>query len=895
MCSVRTHPVAVMSKKVKRILILVLVIVVLIGVFVLAVNLLRRGKFPGVVDAWNETVFSKTVDDFPDRMIDNLDEQTDTNFIVYAKKVRRVTVENGANRLVEADPEKLQYTFADPDEQLTELKRGDVFFIEPNEYNAYGLVIRVKRVRVKDGMAVIKGKDVKLTDLIEYADVEMDVPVNRFYLDGSEMTEDVQVQWTAETAEESAAMPVTADAQQGRIQPARYQPAEQPAAQTGQAAAAEPADKNVPFWLYELPLGEFDAKGSEVSTGINGDWGPVHAEGRAGVRVNTVHVVFKVRPAMLTAVMRAEADCRAFLNGSLRAQTGGSLPIRLPKIIVPVAGPLVFTFTPGVSLDFTASIGMSAELSVGTQFAAEASYMPVVNFVFRGEKFDFYDPSFDMQPVELEGRVDLNVLKGTAEFGVPYVAVLYKALSGGVSLEGTATAPEVFETPEAEPDSYHECRYCVDGDVYLQTRLDVGAALDLVNWFHKKRGEEPEAGGVVDFDGTPDENGETATMTEKDGRIYRFGDSDSFRITDWSWSIIDLRWDFPIEQYADFYLSLRDGHAPDFGWGECPHLLWRTDVKVKTTDGLRVSDALVTATDENGETRQAEVEKGKAVIYLPGGTSTLVCEKNILRDSCEVHISDAPAKANLTLEESRDLFIVCDFHELAFENGVWTSEGAVSRNLPLDAHPDVVQALRERYPEAKLMTQEEWTAEHPYGDMSFDLQYHVQKGLSLGDVIVVVDLFTPHNQCKGYQEHCDCHGMIPGVQFYEFGVHIVLEHPDEYVTPRQRAFRYYQTYLHRTTSYLDEVSIQERGYYNSIVTGHGANVYEHIPTGPFMDEEYQYDAEQTAENYMEYQISFPVGQMLSHDYNQRSAEFAEPITDYGLELLFPYVDELWYR
>ncbi len=891
-----------MSKKVKRILILVLVAAAVIGIFALAVNLLRRGKFPGVVDAWNGMVFSKTIEDFPDRMIDNLDEQTDTNFIVYAKKVRRVTAENGANRLVEADLEKLQYTFADPDEQLTELKRGDVFFIEPNEYNAYGLCVRVKKVRVKDGMAVITGKDVKLADLIEYADVEMDVPVTAFYLDNSEMTEDVQVQWVTDTtAEESPAVPMSADAQQGHAYPARYRlgeepaetpvPTEQAAAQT---AAAEPADKNVPFWLYELPLGEFDAnppKGAEVSTGINGDWDVLHAEGRAGVRISTVHVVFKVRPAMLTTVMSAQGDCRAFLNGSLQGQVGGSVPIKLPTIIIPFPpGPLVFTYTPSISLDFTASIGMSVELSAGVQFAAEANYMPVVNFVFRNGAFDIYDPSFTMNPVELEGRVDLNILQGEAEFGIPYVALLYGALSGGASLEGTGTAPGVFDEPEAEPDSYHECTYCVDGDVYLQTRLDVGVALDLVNLLHKRRGEETEIGSMVEFVGTPDDENKTATMTKKEGKIYRFGNSKSFRITDWSWSIIDLRWPFPIKGYEDFYISKRDKREYEFGWGECPHLLWRTDVTVKSTDGHKVSDALVTATDENGETRQAEVEKGKAVLYLPGGTSTLVCEKNILRDDCEVTINDAPAKADLTLEESRDLFIVLDFNETIRGDG---DPYIVAQ--PLDTYPDVVQTLQERYPEAKIMTAAEWNWEPGPGTPTPLVEEHANKGLSLGDVVVSIDFFDPHNgSCKPESTTCDCGEGKAGVQFYELGVYIVLEHPDEYVTPRQQAFRYYQTYLHRYETYAEEV-IDNRTYSAYWVTENCAEVFEHIPVGSFMDDEYQYNAEQAAENYTEYEISFPVGPMRTHDYGMRYAEFAEPITDYGLELLFPYVDELWYR
>ncbi len=495
-----------MSKKVKRILILALVLAAVTGIFVLAVHLLRRGKFPGVIDAWNEAVFSKTVEDFPGYMIDNLDERTDTNFIVYAEDVRRVTTENGSNRLVAADHEKYQYTFAAPDEQLTGLKRGDVFFMEPNEYYAYGLCVRVKKVRVQDGEAVIKGKDVRLKDLIEYADVDMDVPVTAFYLDGSGMTEDIQVQWA-------------------------------------DAAPAEPDSAAVP--------------------------------------------------------------------------------------------------TP-------------------------ASFVP----------------------------------DGTAQQGVAVstLALSAKDAAAPASMENTAPAAE---------------------------------------------------------------------------------------------------------------------------------------------DG-------------------------------------------------------APAKASLTLEESRDLFIVCDFYESVFDDN---GNGYIVAQ-PLDTYPDVVQTLREQYPEAKLMTKEEWTAEHPYGSMTYGTMHGVydpvQEGLSLGDVIVWLEFFDPHDRCTVAWSGCDCEERQSGVKFYRFGVHVVLDIPDTSAYYPPQIYQYYRIHLDRKETYAaDKIGRQEIPYF--WVTDYGAGVYERIPTAPIMDDEYQYNAERTADNIMEYKISFPVGPMRTHDYNMQYAKYAGKFTDYGLDLLFSYVDELWYR
>lgn len=75
-----------------------------------------------------------------------------------------------------------------------------------------------------------------------------------------------------------------------------------------------------------------------------------------------------------------------------------------------------------------------------------------------------------MNLTALKGKVDLNVLQGNAVFGIPHIVTLYEVLNAGISAEGTGTDTLLYDLTNLNTDSYHECSYCVDGDVYLHAK-----------------------------------------------------------------------------------------------------------------------------------------------------------------------------------------------------------------------------------------------------------------------------------------------------------------------------------------------------------------------------------------------------------------------------------------
>lgn len=867
-----------MSSKLKKWLIIGSVIIGLIAIYLLVLNMLRGGAFPGVIDGWNRMVFSKTVDDFPEHMIDNLDDQKDSNFIVYAKGVKRITAENAKNQVVTVDNENLEYVFADPDEQITSLKRGDVFFMEPNEHYAQGLSVKVKKVKIKDGQAVVSGKNVRLNDLIAYADVDMEIPITQFYLHGSEMGDDVQVEWAARN-----------DFTESQLLASATVTALDPVVQN--SVAATPKTTELPYWLYDKPIGEFNVKGISISTGINFDWDALHANGRGGMNISTLHVTFKFRPLLLSLVVGTEVNGSAFLNGEIYGATGGQIPIKLPTIVLPVAGPLVFTYTPSVSIDLAARIGMNTEISADTTFEAEVNYSPIIRTAIRSADFQIQNPTHHVNMKEMKGNVSLNILKGTATFGIPYVTTIYKSLNGGITMEGTVQEQPVVDVTALKSDSYHECKFCVDGDVYLHTKMDVGLALDLLNLFHKTKNKPTKAGGVVDFDGAVSEDGQTATMTTEDGNIYQFGDSKSFRIMDWSFSIVDLKWKFPIPEYQNFYFSIRENQDPSFGWGECPFTRWRTEITAKNSFGIPMDDVVVTANYPDGRTERVVADSGKTVLYLPNGTNHISCEKNVLADQSDVHIDSAPQKVKFTLKDDSELIVICDFYKVKYDGKTSWNEPQ-----PLETYPEVISAIQERYPEAKIISGMDLDGKLRHNLANF-VQSDVERlGLSKGDVIVVVDLFDANSKRDLYIDSVLYQPLIDGISYYEFGVGIVLGTPGEWgYGGDPQIIRYYQNYLQRTSyEYREDILIGDRYHQvTDYITGHGANVYEHIPVGPLMDEDYQVLNDRSADDYMEYELTEAIGKMYSVDYYSNLHEYDARYTDYGLNLLFPYIDEVW--
>jgi len=130
--------------------------------------------------------YTKTIHDFSDHLIDNLDDQENTNFVVYAKGVKRVTTNGEYNIIQNVDSTQYEYVISNPDEQITSLEKGDVFFMDPSAEYDSGISVKVENMELQENQIIITGGEMTLDELIEYADIDMLLSPDEIYIHESE-------------------------------------------------------------------------------------------------------------------------------------------------------------------------------------------------------------------------------------------------------------------------------------------------------------------------------------------------------------------------------------------------------------------------------------------------------------------------------------------------------------------------------------------------------------------------------------------------------------------------------------------------------------------------------------------------------------------------------------
>ncbi|MBQ6118581.1 MAG: hypothetical protein IJK98_05080, partial [Clostridia bacterium] len=118
---------------------------------------------------------SKTVDDFNEEQVINLDEAKDNNFLVLNEGAKTVYPTEEANHIIIADFEEDTFVFSDANSAITGLKEGDLFYYALEDMEEL-IIIRVKSVTVdEDNTATVKGERVALEDAFEYVKIDVDV------------------------------------------------------------------------------------------------------------------------------------------------------------------------------------------------------------------------------------------------------------------------------------------------------------------------------------------------------------------------------------------------------------------------------------------------------------------------------------------------------------------------------------------------------------------------------------------------------------------------------------------------------------------------------------------------------------------------------------------------
>lgn len=417
-----------------------------------------------------DKIFNKTVRDFRGHLIDKLDEQKDTNFVVYAEGVQRIEVSEKKNTIISANPQQKIYVFGKPSKEIRKLEPGDIFFVDPSIECPTGIVVKVREITIENRQATIISDNVELEELIEYADINMDFAVSQVYFeeDGEpytaqfeEYTNNEQEIWDNEEVSGEAVM-------------------EAFAAGTGDKARAKSGKDNGLVqgskfsWLKNTVYDETIPICLNVSKQITGNIEGLVAKGTVGTKISGIHVVFRMYPLYATLESSVSVLARPYVDGTLGIGGTWQQAFGLPKMFVPVFGPFCIGYyvTPSISVSGSVNgrLSMAADVEVGAGSKIIAGgIVQQPYFIFEGPE----NYAAKLNLVEAEADIDLNLLEVRVGFGVPEVTEIYASVSGGLAVDGRMEFPEMtFVSENAE--NMHDCDACVDGDIGVEVRSNVG-------------------------------------------------------------------------------------------------------------------------------------------------------------------------------------------------------------------------------------------------------------------------------------------------------------------------------------------------------------------------------------------------------------------------------------
>ncbi len=398
-----------------------------------------------------EEIFTKTIHDFGELRVENLDEQEDTNFIVYAEDVREIAMTDQVNILTEADEEERIYTFSCPDEELLSMEEGDVFYGVSERYEA--VCVKVESMEETDGQVTIHGGELVLSDLFAYVDIDMEIDYTQLYFDADDVPEDC----TVEYENPSAAGGLSAGTALLSAVPGE---GEAQAARMAMAAAG----------------GAGTAGGLRIGASLNMSRDAVTVQGAFSLCIQSVQVEFRYTEGVLFSSFVVNSTVENDASVTLK---GDVIEIEKPLfgITVPVGGPILGMLYPSFLLEASGEIQIGLNSSQSYQEGYSVSAGADTGFQWDMVS-DWGQPTVTPRFEDISGNVKAGV-QFTASLSCMRVADIHAAFFGGMEIKGSYD-PFAVSVEEQQMDSVHDCRVCIDGDANLLGEISVGAGIGFL-------------------------------------------------------------------------------------------------------------------------------------------------------------------------------------------------------------------------------------------------------------------------------------------------------------------------------------------------------------------------------------------------------------------------------
>ena len=145
--------------------------------------------------------FKKTVDDFSEKEVLNLDEDKANNFAVYRDETKIIAHSQDVNQLALEDNENNLYRIENADDTVTSLKAGDIFSYTKDDGSV--LIVKIAQITVDGTTVNITGTKTSIEETFEYVKIDCEAGTEEATVDASDLEEGVVYNGIVDDAEAS--------------------------------------------------------------------------------------------------------------------------------------------------------------------------------------------------------------------------------------------------------------------------------------------------------------------------------------------------------------------------------------------------------------------------------------------------------------------------------------------------------------------------------------------------------------------------------------------------------------------------------------------------------------------------------------------------------------------
>ena len=354
-----------------------------------------------------QELLASDIYDYDQDRVYNLDENTETNFLVYAPEVVVIDSVTGTNVVETADYENGRYVITNADEQITSLVPGSIFAYPYSTEEL--LIVKVQTIHVEGTAVTIMGTETSMDEVFDYVKLETDGDTDRMEVDTSAAAEGITYEGVV--------------------------------------------DDSQPDTRYE---GGFDYSKS-LKFGVKVDWGDSGSSGVSASASGSITITLKTSLSYYLTLKRQYVDICLDLSTRYALTLSGSLTSARSNILATVKVPssipgVTFNLLPATVFRFTATVELYATMTASFGFCYDSE---------SGFKVNATPPTTTLG-LNMEGSIFVGAEMG-GSICIIHGSICELGLSNrrGVEITCKVTGSDYEYNISKTPGKVHLCEKCL--------------------------------------------------------------------------------------------------------------------------------------------------------------------------------------------------------------------------------------------------------------------------------------------------------------------------------------------------------------------------------------------------------------------------------------------------